>query len=86
MQEDRRQRQEAREGGMQHHSRGQTLKLTTRHYWHRLLGTSLGWFAWDFYYVSLGKPLHCLEKPINMIYLNNLSGSFFPDHGGSRED
>eukprot|EP00884_Botryococcus_braunii_P005563 jgi/Botrbrau1/15007/Bobra.0018s0106.1 len=24
--------------------------LLASHYWHRLLGASLGWFAWDFYY------------------------------------
>ncbi|BDA46848.1 Glycerophosphoinositol permease 1 [Coccomyxa sp. Obi] len=26
------------------------LWLLLYHYWHRLLGTALGWFAWDFYY------------------------------------
>ncbi|KAK9856439.1 hypothetical protein WJX84_007586 [Apatococcus fuscideae] len=26
------------------------LQLLLRHYWHRLLGTSLGWAAWDFWY------------------------------------
>jgi len=29
------------------------LWLLLYHYWHRLLGTALGWFAWDFYYCAL---------------------------------
>ncbi len=29
------------------------LRLLLYHYWHRLLGTALGWFAWDFYYCAL---------------------------------
>lgn len=32
------------------------LWLLLYHYWHRLLGTALGWFAWDFYYCTL--PLY----------------------------
>ncbi|KAK9839247.1 hypothetical protein WJX81_004005 [Elliptochloris bilobata] len=28
----------------------QKLALLLRHYWHRLAGAALGWFAWDFYY------------------------------------
>ncbi|KAK9807684.1 hypothetical protein WJX72_006095 [[Myrmecia] bisecta] len=26
------------------------MRYLVTHYWHRLLGTALGWFAWDFYY------------------------------------
>lgn len=25
-------------------------RLLLWHYWHRLLGAAVGWFAWDFYY------------------------------------
>ena len=28
------------------------LLLLLRHYWHRLAGAALGWFAWDFYYCA----------------------------------
>ena len=30
----------------------QKLALLLRHYWHRLAGAALGWFAWDFYYCA----------------------------------
>ena len=29
------------------------LALLLRHYWHRLAGAALGWFASDFYYCAL---------------------------------
>ena len=31
-------------------SGGRRKVLLFQHYWHRLLGTAIGWFAWDFYY------------------------------------
>ena len=31
----------------------QKLALLLRHYWHRLAGAALGWFASDFYYCAL---------------------------------
>ncbi len=40
------------------------LWLTVRHYWHRLLGTALGWFAWDFYYCA--SPLFSFFSPRTM--------------------
>jgi hypothetical protein len=30
--------------------RRQRLGLFVKHYWHRLMGAAVGWFAWDFYY------------------------------------
>lgn len=30
----------------------QKMALLLRHYWHRLAGAALGWFAWDFYYCA----------------------------------
>ena len=54
-QEDQRQKHAQAEAGVSHAGRGR-IQLTTKYYWHRLLGTSLGWFAWDFYYVSTAHP------------------------------
>ena len=30
--------------------RRRRLGLFVKHYWHRLVGAAVGWFAWDFYY------------------------------------
>ena len=38
-------------GGARKGSRRNRLLLW--HYWHRLLGAAVGWFAWDFYYCEL---------------------------------
>ena len=43
--------------------RRRRLGLFVKHYWHRLVGAAVGWFAWDFYYckpqTSLILALHC---------------------------
>ncbi|KAK9919115.1 hypothetical protein WJX75_009501 [Coccomyxa subellipsoidea] len=51
-QEQRRLKLEGKLGDKQSEKRESRRKLLLllRHYWHRLLGTALGWFAWDFYY------------------------------------
>lgn len=40
----------AKGGGGSARARGGRKVLLFQHYWHRVLGTALGWFAWDFYY------------------------------------
>lgn len=40
------------------------LYLLLYHYWHRLLGTALGWFAWDFYYCEHPHP--CSQAPVSL--------------------
>jgi hypothetical protein len=46
-QEDRRQTQALKNRGGISFGKAKKLKLTTKYYWHRLIGTSLGWFAWS---------------------------------------
>ena len=41
---------------------GRRKVLLAQHYWHRLLGTALGWFAWDFYYCARSR--HLLEPQL----------------------
>ena len=55
VQENRRKKLEGRLGDKQADRREsrRKLRLLLYHYWHRLLGTALGWFAWDFYYCTL---------------------------------
>ncbi len=39
-------------------------RLLLWHYWHRLLGAAIGWFAWDFYYCErLCLSCLCLACP-----------------------
>ena len=40
------------------------MALLLRHYWHRLAGAALGWFAWDFYYCA---PL--AAQPLSTAFL-----------------
>jgi len=47
-------------GGRAQSKRGRSwakFALLLRHYWHRLAGAALGWFAWDFYYCAHPTPL-----------------------------
>lgn len=45
------------------------LALLLRHYWHRLAGAALGWFASDFYYCAL---LSALRPVVNMYLVHGL--------------
>ena len=47
------------------------LALLLRHYWHRLAGAALGWFASDFYYCAL---LFGPRTIVNMYPVHGLGG------------
>jgi hypothetical protein len=55
LQEHRKKRLEGRveTGAAARRQSRRNLLLMLYHYWHRLLGTAVGWFAWDFYYCAL---------------------------------